>query len=198
MIDLKNTIGFIAVALTFIGYVPYVRDVVNGKTVPHIYSWFLWALVTFIAFGVQFSSGAGAGSYVTLAAAVLCTLVSIIGITKNGKKDISRTDTLFFVLAFVALGFWLIAKQPLVSAILATVTDLLGFAPTIRKSWNKPYSETLSFYLLNTLRFVLAVIALQIYTVPTALYPVAWILGNGLFGLLLLVRRRQLGKLEIV
>ncbi len=194
MDNLKNVIGAIAVILTFVGYVPYIRDVFKGKTIPHVYSWFLWGFVTFIAFGVQFSSGAGAGAYVTLAAALLCTVVCIIGLTRKGKKDISTTDTMFFILAFIALGFWLIAKQPLISAILATTTDLLGFAPTIRKSWNKPYTETLSFYLLNTVRFILAAFALQMYTIPTALYPIAWIFGNGLFGLLLIVRRKQVGN----
>jgi hypothetical protein len=193
MTDLKNLIGIIAIVLTFVGYVPYIRDVISGKTIPHVYSWFLWGFVTSIAFGIQFSSGGGVGSYVTLAAAVLCTLVCIIGLTLKGKKDITRSDTLFFILAFIALGCWLIAKQPIISAILATGIDLLGFAPTIRKSWNKPYTETLSFYLLNTVRFILAVVALQIYTIPTALYPIAWIFGNGLFGLMLIIRRKQLG-----
>lgn len=194
MSDIKNIIGITAVVLTFIGYVPYIRDVFKGKTTPHVYSWFLWGFVTFIAFGIQFSAGGGTGTYVTLTASVLCIIVCIIGFTRKGEKDIKPIDTIFLILAFVALGLWLIAKQPAVSAVLATSIDLLGFAPTIRKSWNKPYTETLSFYLLNTLRFMLAVFALQTYAITTALYPIAWFLGNGLFALMLIVRRKQLDK----
>lgn len=192
MSEIKNVIGIVAVVLTFIGYIPYVKDVFKGKTIPHVYSWFLWGLVTLIAFGIQFSSGGGAGSYVTLTAAFLCTIVCIIGLTRKGKKDITTIDTVFFVFAFIALILWLIAKQPVISAILATSIDLLGFAPTIRKSWHNPFTETLSFYLLNTLRFTLAVFALQTYTITTVLYPIAWIFGNGLFGLMLIWRRGQL------
>ena len=192
MSDLKNIVGIVAVLLTFIGYIPYIKDVISGKTVPHVYSWFLWGFVTLIAFALQVSAGGGIGAYVTFTAGLLCTIVFIIGFTKKGKKDITQVDTIFFILALIALGFWLIAKQPVISAILTTGVDLLGFAPTIRKSWNKPYSETLSFYLLNTIRFILAVFSLQRYTIVTALYPLAWIFGNGLFGLMLIMRRKQL------
>jgi len=192
MHELKDIIGIVAIALTFIGYVPYIRDVINGKTHPHVYSWFLWGFLTFIAFALQVTANAGIGAYVTLAASLMCTVVFILGMRSSGKKDITKLDTVFFLLALVALGFWLIAKQPVISAILATGIDLLGFAPTIRKSWNKPHSETLSFYFLNTIRFMLAVISLQTYTIVTALYPVAWVFGNGLFALMLLIRRKQI------
>jgi len=194
MSDFKELVGIIAVALTFIGYIPYLRDVVHGRTKPHIYSWFLWGFVTFIAFGLQVSAGGGIGAFVTLAASLMCITVFILGVTRNGKKDITRLDTVFFLLAFVALGLWLIAKQPVISIILTTAIDLLAFAPTIRKSWNKPGSETLSLYFLSTFRFMLAVFALQSYTFVTMLYPIAWIFGNGLFAAMLFIRRKQLSS----
>ncbi len=43
---MKEIIGGIAVALTFIAYIPYYRDILKGKTRPHIYSWSLWGLLT--------------------------------------------------------------------------------------------------------------------------------------------------------
>ena len=192
MTELKDIIGIVAITLTFIGYIPYLRDVIHGRTKPHIYSWFLWGFVTLIAFALQVSAGGGIGSFVTLAASLMCLAVFVLGIRAKGKKDIKKLDTIFFILAFVALGFWLIAKQPVISIILATGIDLIAFAPTIRKSWNKPESETLSLYFLSSFRFVLAVFALQTYTFVTMLYPVAWIFGNGLFAAMLYIRRKQL------
>ena len=192
-----NALRGLAVILVFIGYIPYLRDVVKGKTIPHVYSWFLWAFVTAIAFALQISDAAGVGAFVTLAAATMCGVVFIFGLLKKGKRDITTIDTVFLILAFIALGMWLFAKQPVLSAILTTVIDILGFAPTIRKSWNKPYSETLSFYFLNTLRFALAVFSLERYTIITALYPSIWMLGNGLFALMLVMRRKQVKEVTI-
>lgn len=192
MSEIKNLIGVFAVILVFVGYIPYLRDVVKGKTLPHIYSWFLWGFVTLIAFALQISDKAGVGAFVTLAAAIMCVVVIFLSfLTHKGKRDITKLDTIFLILAFVSLGFWLVAKQPVISAILATGTDLLGFAPTIRKSWNKPFSETLSLYTLNTFRFGLAALALQHYSVITALYPISWFIANGLFALMLIGRRKK-------
>lgn len=192
MSEIKNILGIVATFLVLVGYIPYLRDIVKGKTKPHIYSWFLWSFVTLIAFALQVSGGAGSGAFVTLAAAIMCIAVIVLGFIYKAKVEIVKMDTVFLVLAFIALGLWLIAKQPVLSAILTTLVDLLGFAPTVRKSWNKPYSETLSFYYLNSFRFGLAIISLQKYTFVTASYPIAWLAANSLFALMLNIRRRQI------
>jgi hypothetical protein len=194
MSELKTIIGIVAVVLTFIGYIPYIRDILKGKTEPHLYSWILWSVVTAIAFALQMSDNAGSGAWVTAAACLLCTTVFVLSLIKKSKKDIVWTDTLFFVLALISLALWLIAKQPVLSAILTTTTDLLGFVPTVRKSWNRPYTETTSFYYINSFRFALAVVALQRYTLLTALYPIAWLIANGAFALMLSLRRRRIPK----
>lgn len=192
MIEIKSTVGIIAVALVFIGYIPYIRDIIKGKTIPHVYSWILWEFVGGITFALQISYGAGFGAYVTLAAELMGATVVVLSLLLHRSKfDITKMDTIFFLLAFVSLGFWLWAKQPVVSIILATVTELLGFAPTIRKTWHKPYSETLSLYTLNTLRFGLAFAALQHYSFITAMYPITWSIANGFFAIMLIVRRRK-------
>ena len=119
-------------------------------------------------------------------------IVFFLGLTRKGKKDITKVDTIFLIVAFIAFGFWLVLKQPVISVILITGVELLGFAPTIRKSWNKPHSETASFYFLNIFRFILAIFALEKYTIVTTLNPIAWMLGNGLLAAILLIRRKKL------
>lgn len=114
---------------------------------------------------------------------------------RSGKKDITKLDTLFFILSLIALFLWLFAKQPVLSILLVSITDMLGFVPTIRKSWNKPYSETLFLYSLNSFRHGLSILALEHYSIITWLYPATWTFANGLFSLLLVIRRKQLGKI---
>lgn len=193
MQETKTIISIIAVLLTFIGYIPYIRDTFQGKTKPHVYTWFIWGFVTAIAYALQVSAGAGVGSWVTLAVVIMMFSIFILGMF-NGKKDITRSDTFFFILSFVALLLWLVAKQPILSIIFVSMTDILGFIPTIRKSWNKPYSETLFSYEMNTFRHGLSVLALQSYSIVTWLYPVTWTIANGLFSLMLIIRRKQISK----
>lgn len=193
MPEIKTLISVIAVILTIIGYIPYIRDTLKGKTTPHVYTWFIWGLVTVIAFALQVSAGAGVGSWITLTVAILCFFVFILGM-RIGKKDITTSDTVFFGLAFIALLLWLVAKKPVLSIILVSIIDMLGFIPTIRKSWNKPHSETLFLYGLNAFRHALSLFALQHYSIVTWLYPATWTFANALFSGMLIIRRRQVGK----
>ena len=194
MIENKSLIGLVAVFLTFIGYFPYILDILNKKTKPHVFSWIIWTIVTGIIYLLQVSDGAGAGSWVTLCLTLILLLIVFLSI-KNGHKDIKKLDLVFLILALLALPIWLIIKQPILSIILLTTIDMLGFLPTIRKSWNSPYSETLSFYIITTFRHGISILALEKYTIVTWLFPVSWVLGNALFSLFLMIRRKSRKKL---
>ncbi len=56
----------------------------------------------FIIFALQVSDNAGAGSYVTLAAGVVCMIIFRLGL-RQGKKDITFIDTALFISSFIAL-----------------------------------------------------------------------------------------------
>lgn len=191
MDGIKQILGIIAVCLTFLAYIPYYRDILRHKTHPHIYSWSLWGLLTILIVALQIKGGAGLATLVTAAAGMLCVGVVILSL-KHGKKDITISDTVVAILGLVAIGFWLIVDQPVVSIILVVIADYLAFIPTVRKSWHKPYTETLSLYVTNTIRFSLALLAVETYTILSSLWLVAWVIGNGLFCLMLVSRRRQL------
>jgi hypothetical protein len=187
---MKEYLSLIAVTLTFAGYIPYVLDTVRKETTPHIYTWFVWGLVAIIAFGLQVGDHAGPGAFVTLAAALVCFMICGLAI-RYGSRSIATIDTVFFALALIALVLWLFIDQALVAIIIVSAIDVLGFAPTMRKSWHRPYEETLVSYQLNTLRFVLALFALEQYGLVSVLYPLTLVLVNGLFSLFLIIRRRS-------
>lgn len=190
---MKDVFGIIAVILTFIGYIPYIKDTIKGTTKPHIYSWFIWAFVTFIIFALQILGKGGAGAFVTLATAILCLTIFILGL-KSGQKDITRFDTTTFIVALVAILLWVFAKQPSISNLLIITINTLANLPTIRKSWNNPYSETLFTWEMGAIRNLLGILALANYSLLTWLYPVTNLLINVLVSLLLIVRRRQINE----
>jgi hypothetical protein len=190
---MKETIGLIAVVLTFVAYIPYYRDLLKGKTHPHIYSWSLWGLLTVLLVALQIKGGAGPATWVTAAAGLLCIGVVFLGF-KNGNKDITRSDKVVSVLSFLAIIFWLAIDQPVISVILVILADMLAFIPTVRKSWYSPYSETLSLYITNSLRFLLALFAVEHYTFLSSAWIIAWAVGNGVFSIILIIRRSQLKR----
>jgi hypothetical protein len=191
MFEIKAIISVVAIVLTFIGIIPYVRDIIAKKTIPHIYTWFMAIVVTSITFGLQLLGGAGVGAFITLGILLASILIAILAL-KNGIAQIKKSDTICLGMAVVSLLLWIVAKQPVLSIILITTTDALSFIPTIRKSWGKPYSETLFTYQLAGFRHGLSILALQNYNLLTFLYPGAWVLINIFFSSLLIIRRRKI------
>lgn len=189
----KQIISIIAVVLTFSAYIPYYRDIIKGKTHPHIYSWLLWGLLGVLVFALQVLGRAGPAAFVTLTASLMCVGVVTLSL-RHGKRDITPIDTIVALLSLVAMIFWLLVKEPVISIFFAVAADLLAFEPTVRKSWRKPYSETLSLYVTSSLRFCLAVLAIREYSLLSTLWPAAWVVANGAFAGMLIIRRRQLAN----
>jgi hypothetical protein len=183
--------------LGFVAYAPYLRDIRANRAKPHPYSWFVWGLTSVVIFAIQISHGAGAGSYTTATIAFIAFFICVLSYFKHGKVDITLADTVLFVAALVATALWIFAREPLLSMILLSSSDLLGIGPSLRKAWNKPHEETLSMWGLNAFRHVLSLLALQQYSLITVLNPAVWIVGNTLFSFMLIYRGRKL-KLKLL
>ena len=188
--DIKTAIGITAVIIAIVGYVPYFRDLLAGKTKPHAFSWLIWGVLNAVAFAGAVHDKGGAGAWsVGLTAVALFTIFGIA--LKKGEKDIKPFDWACLIGSGLSLVLWAITSEPLTAIILITVIDALGFLPTVRKSWRKPHQETLSTFALNTLKYLLVVLALESYTWVTTLFPLSLVVMNGLFVLMLVMRRRQ-------
>jgi len=189
--DFKVIIALVSVALTLFGYSFYFRDIFANKTKPHAYSWLVWASLTAIAFFGQVADGGGPGAWVTATTALVSFVIFGLAI-KKGEHNITVSDKLNLAGAGLALLVWFFTEDPVFSIILITVIDFLGFVPTIRKSYSKPHEETLIHYVFAGLKFVLAIIALDNYSLTTWLYPASLVVANLFFVPMLVIRRRQL------
>ncbi|MDO8266130.1 MAG: hypothetical protein Q7T41_04280 [Candidatus Saccharibacteria bacterium] len=183
--------SIIAISMMIIGYIPYLRDTIKGKTKPHVFSWTIGMLIAFIAFGLQIQEKSGPASFVTLSAAIVSSVIVYFAF-KNPDKDITTIDYVCLFLSLASLVAWLLVKQPILSMIFVILTELISFIPTIRKSWNKPHTETLSSYAINFFRFIVALFALSKYTFVAIGYPLTWLILNGSFALMLIYRRKSL------
>lgn len=177
MIDLKQSLGLIAVALSIFGLLPYIADILKKKTKPHLYTWVIWTPLTFIAFFSQIADNAGAGAWTTGVTAMLCLIILALSLN-YGTKDITKSDKLMLVGVIIATIMFLIVKNALLSIILVTFIDVAAFYPTIRKSIKKPHEETLSTHSLAAVKHFISLFALDKVSVITALYPSAVFLAN--------------------
>lgn len=188
---MKEALGILAVLIGLIGYIPYFTTIFSGKTKPHAFTWFVWGLLTAIAFGGQIAGNGGAGAWVTGFTALVSFTICGLALVK-GKRDFPLADWLCLAGCMLALALWAFTKDPLAAIILITIIDMMAFIPTFRKSYHKPQSEPAFTYALSGLKFVFGIMALSSYSLVTILYPASLVLTNGLFVGMILVRRKQL------
>jgi hypothetical protein len=168
--EIKIVLGVIAALLAAGSAFLYIRDIFRGNTKPHIYTWLIWAIVTVIAFLGQWVSGGGAGSWATGVSAFYTIIVLLLAL-KYGTTDITNFDKICLALALISVAPWLLVQNILWSVILATFTDIVGFLPTIRKTWNAPRSESLGSMYFDAVKHGLSITSLQTYSLTTWLYP---------------------------
>lgn len=189
--DQKELLGLIATLIAFAGYAPYVWGMYKGRVKPHAFSWTIWGLLTFIGFFAQVTGNAGPGAWVTLVSAVITSGIAFIAFFKFDRSYITRSDWITFIAALAAIPLWLITENPLYSVIWITIIDAIGFYPTFRKGWHKPYEELLLQFFLAGLKFAISLFALTSFTTITVLYPASLVIMNWLFIAMVLVRRKN-------
>ncbi len=190
-IDYKIVSLIIWIILTFIWYFYYIRDIFRGKTKPHIFTWLIWWSLTLIAFIAQLSDNAWPWAWVTWVTAFVSLFIAFISIWK-WEKEITRSDKYSFLWAILAIIVWYLTDNALYWVLLVTLIDALWFYPTFRKSYYKPFEETLSAYTLASIKFIFWIIALTNFTLITYLYPLSLVIMNLIFVIMVLIRRKML------
>jgi hypothetical protein len=85
--EIKIIAAVLAIAISFVAYVPYVVDMIRGRTKPHIYAWTSIFLITCVVGYLQLIGGAGVGALPTLLGASVYFLIILLSL-RFGTKDI--------------------------------------------------------------------------------------------------------------
>ena len=109
-----------AIAITFIAYAPYMLSIIRGKIKPHVFSWIIWGVTTFIVFFAQLDDKGGAGAWPTGLAGIISILIAGIAYMKRGDVKITRSDWAFFISAMASLPLWYLTRNPLWAVIILT------------------------------------------------------------------------------
>jgi hypothetical protein len=188
--NVQQMASLAAIALTFVAYVPYLATIHAGTTKPHFFSWLIWSITTSIVFFAQLSAEGGAGAWPTGVSAALTVYVAWLAWIRRTDISITRVDWCFLWASLAAIPAWLFTAAPLWSVVILTLVDVLGFGPTLRKSYRHPEEESLGFYFLFIVRSLLSVVALESLSLTTVLFPLAMALACTVVCVLLWVRRR--------
>lgn len=188
----KELFSTAAIVLTMLAFLPYIRSILQGKTRPHVFSWIIWGSTTFIVFLAQLADKGGAGAWPIGVSGSITIVIALLAYAKRSDDSITRMDRLFFALAMLSLPLWYFTSDPLWAVLILTTVDTIGFGPTIRKAYARPFEEQQTFYMLFVIRNALAITALEHYSLTTVLFPA--VTATACLGLIAVIayRRRML------
>jgi hypothetical protein len=189
----KDFFLVLSVVLTVISVIPYLRDIVRGKTKPNLVSWITWTLLTGIATAAAISAGEFVAAFLTGAATMATALIVIFGLN-HGYVKFGRFDIVCQLSAIVGIILWQLFDSPAIAVVAAVVIDLIGGLPTVRHIWQKPFEETWQTFGIAALGAGATLLALETYNWVSLPYAIFILVANTVFMSLILYRRPLVGR----
>jgi len=187
----KEIMGGVGVAAVSAVQAYYLWQVLKHKVRPHIFSRIVWTLLGFIGFAAQISSNGGPGAWTIGIGSLWCFAITIAGFF-HGEKTITRNDWACFIFSLSAIPVWQATHNALWAVVIVSAIDAVSYYPTMRKSWVNPHQEGALAFIGYTVPLAFSLIALDSFTLTTALYPATILTMNVVLVSMLVYRRKVL------
>src|SRR5689334_14534853 len=128
--DFQALLGQIAGAASLLGFLPYIYEIVQGKTRPNRATWWIWTVVGATLCASYYASGARHTVWVPVSY-VVGPLVTALLSLKYGEGGSGRFDRACLGVCLLSLPAWWLARSPLAALMINIGVDLLGALPTI-------------------------------------------------------------------
>lgn len=208
ILSFKDLMGALAVVIAVIAYAIYAWKTLRGDARPHPLSWLIFGILTGTGYLVQLDQAAGPGSWVMGITTIVCLLLCVMSFWK-GERTFPWYEWAFLVAAAIVFAFYLCSRQPAwlaavpagplgeaivghapaISAVLASFVNVLGFGPTVTKAWSRPYSDSVTTFLLNGIKFSPSFFAMDVISVATCVFPATLVVANAVVALVIHARR---------
>ena len=184
-------LGYSSGILMMVSSVPYIRDIVKGKTKPERATWFIWSVVMMIAFFAQVASGGTFSTLLTVGDTIVVIVIFILSI-KHGMAGWMMRDKMALVGAGISLILWYFTKNPAIALFIVIFIDFLGGLLTIVKSYENPESETMLTWFFSSIAGFLGILAVGEMNFILLAFPIYICLINLAIGLIIFLSRRKL------
>ena len=189
---LPSYFAIIAAIVSSLGTLYYFYETLKGKAQPNRVTWILWAIFPMIIFFAQRSQNTGVMSIISLSAGVLALLVFTASLfNKKAYWKTKPFDYACLVLAIIGMVLWWLSKDANVAIVFAILADGLAAAPTIKKAYLHPNSESWQAYALSALGFFIGILAIQKWDFTNYAFVIYLFALNGLIALLAAKKPKQ-------
>lgn len=188
---MESFFGALAVLLALAQCVPYIYDIIRGKTKPQRAAWLIWFALGSVLFFAQLAKGGHASVWVSLMHMATNLTVFLLAL-KYGYGRFTKLDWGCLGLAAFGMVLWWFTKEPAAALLIAIFVDSIGVALVVKKAYHSPHTETLSSWLLGVGVGLSASLAVGALNPILLAYPVYVMVNSAVTAGTIIVRRRML------
>lgn len=178
MLTLFTIFGLLSAIFSTAQYVPYIANVLRGKTRPERAGWFIWFVLGTVMFAAQLAKGGNQSLWIILVHIVGNGLIFLLSF-KFGDGGFNKRDKMTLAIAAGGIALWAITREPTLALLVSIAVDALGAALITIKAYKKPYEETLVTWVLGTVAGVCSILAVQNPASVLIIYPIYAALNSG-------------------
>jgi hypothetical protein len=160
-------------------YTVGVWQMLHGKYAPSVFSRVVWLLLAVNSFaGVVLSKGSKAS---VLLALILLAGNAAICLTSfwKGTRSFGKLEWFCVALLIVSGLVWVFFRAPLINLGLSLLAHFIGAAPTYKRVWHNPKTESTAFWSLFFGASVLSIFASSGNTLSAVVFPIYFTLFDG-------------------
>ncbi len=190
LVAMKESLYVLILCLGIATYASAVIQVLLGQYIPSFFSRGVWFLLGINSFaGVLL--GDGSHSSVILAAILFVGNAAVFVVSyKKGSREFGTAEKISLFLLIISTVIWVLLRAPFLSLIISLVAHFIGGIPTIWRVAKRPASEQAVHWYFFWTASVVTIIASNPKTVNTILFPVYFVIFDGL--IILLANRKHL------
>lgn len=174
-----------------VGFFPYIRAILRGKTKPAKASWIIWGTLDAITLAAMLVKGAINGQIV---AAVICAWVVVILALRYGIPGWTRLDKFCLGGAVLGIFLWVVFGDAIFGIIVGLVTLFIGSFPTFASAWKDPSREDRKAWTIFWISCIFAFIAIPKWTFQDAGQPITFFLIESIVVYILYIHARKFKK----
>ena len=155
-----------------IAYIPFIRGTIQGSVVPNRASWIVWFVQDVLLAASAIMAGVGPAAVMPVLWGLGAGIMLILSVTKGTRRAFTGLEKACLILSGLGLLLWATTGSPRMALVAGVSAAVIGGLPTVVKAWVKPWTETMSGWLLLILGTVFSSLAIRDWTFDSGLLPI--------------------------
>lgn len=163
--------GQAAGIVAFVAFIPYILSILRKETKPNRATFAIWSMVNVVILLSYLASGARDTIWVAFVYTI-CQLIVLLLSLKYGVGGFTKLDIICLASAALGICLWILTKQPTTALYISIFVEILGFIPTIKKSYLYPKTESSFAWVIFFLASSLNLFAITSFKFEIIVYPI--------------------------